>query len=329
MSSESPRQSADGCRRSVVPNVFTCRDLCRLWRISRAVVDASGLRGLHRRLSFMAAAMRHRAALLPFLYASGGLERVLERRPETIGAVVWPYVCLSWDAPTRLARIGDHWAAVEAVAPALNFPPDDWRELLDLAELMPGLRVVLDQPKWFMREGQAVLNLFIGETRVFSLAFSLRMEDSLTACIGAIQGRNIEGALDTYKAMTGALHGMRPRDFLVDLFRALCGAIGVSRIYAVADAKRHHRSPYFGNKFAKQAPIDYDEIWRERGGAPLSVDFFVLPVDPGRRNIDEIPSKKRSMYRKRYEMLTKTEAELSRALLRAGGPHARSKPVEG
>ncbi len=328
MSSESPMQVPASCDRSAVPDVLTSRDFSRLWSISRTVVDASGLLGLYRRLSFVAAAVRHRAMLLPLMHASGGLERVLERRPETIGALVWPYVCLSWDTPTRLARIGDHWAAVEAVAPAMNFPPDDGRELLDLAELMPGLRVVLDQPKWFMREGQAVLNLFIGETRVFSLAFSLRMEDSLTACIGAIQGRNIEGALDTYKAMTGALHSMRPRDFLLDLFRALCRSIGVTRIYAVADAKRHHRSPYFGNKLAKQVPIDYDEIWRERGGTPFDVDFFVLPVDPGRRNIEEIPSKKRSMYRKRYEMLTKTEAELIQALLTAGGLHERSELIE-
>lgn len=328
MSFKSLLLHADAHRQRSASRALTAADLSRLWSISRTVVDASGLRGLYRRLSFMAATVRHRAVLLPFMHASGALDRVLERRPETIGAVVWPYVCLSWDAPTRLARIGDHWAAVEAVAPVLNFAPDDGRELLDLADLMPGLRVVLDQPKWFMREGQAVLNLFVGETRVFSLAFSLRIEDSLTACIGAIQGRDIEGVLDTYKAMTGALHGMRPRDFLVELFRALCGAIGVSRIYAVADAKRHHRSPYFGNKFAKQVPMDYDEIWRERGGEPLSVDFFVLPVDPGRRNIEEVPSKKRSMYRKRYEMLTKIEAELSRALVRVGGLNARSEPVE-
>lgn len=319
---------ADIFRQRSASRGLTAADLFRLWRVSYTVADSSGLRGLYRRLSFMAAAVRHRAMLLPLLHANGGFERVLARRPETIGVLVWPYVCLSWDASTRLARIGDHWAAVEALAPALNFPPDDEYALLDLADVMPGLRVVLDQPKWLMREGQAVLNLFVDETRVFSLVFSLRMEDTLTACIGAIQGRSIEGARDTYKAMTHALHGMRPRDFLIDLFRALCRAIGVSRIYAIADTKRHHRSPYFGNKFAEQVTMDYDEIWRDRGGEPLNVDFFVLPVDATQRNVEEIPSKKRSMYRKRYEMLAQTDAALSRALLSAGGLNARSKPVE-
>lgn len=303
-------------------------DVSWLWRVSHTVSDCSGPRGLYRRLSFMAAAVRHRAVLLPLMHANGGLKRMLARRPETFGVLVWPYVCLSWDASTRLARVGDHWTAVETLVPALNFPPGDEYELLDLADVMPGLRVVLDQPKWLMREGQAVLNLFVGECRVFSLVFSLRIEGTLTACIGAIQGRNIEGALDIYKAMTHALHGMRPRDFLIDLFRALCRAIGVSSIHAIADAKRHHRSPYFGNKFAKQVTMDYDEIWRDRGGEPLNVDFFVLPVDAIQRKLEEIPCKKRAMYRKRYEMLKQTEAALSRALLKAGGLNARGESVE-
>ncbi|MEO6030791.1 MAG: DUF535 family protein, partial [Burkholderiaceae bacterium] len=175
---------------------MTVADISRLWRIAHAVDDRSGLRGLRAHLSFMAAAVRHRRVLLPILHASGALGRVMARRPETIGSVVWPYVCQSWDAATRLERIRDHWTAVEQRAPALDFPPDAERELLDLASVMPGLRVVLDQPKWFLREGQAVLNLFMGETHVLSLAFTLRSEDVLTAYIGALQGRNIDGALD-------------------------------------------------------------------------------------------------------------------------------------
>lgn len=328
MSFKSLSLQADAHLQRSASNSLSAADVSRLWRVSHTVADCSGPRGLYRRISFMAAAVRHRAVLLPLMHANGGLERVLARRPETIGVLVWPYVCLSWDASTRLARVGEHWAAVETLVPALNFPPDDEYALLDLAYVMPGLRVVLDQPKWLMREGQAVLNLFVGECRVFSLVFSLRMEGTLTACIGAIQGRNIEGALDVYKAMTHALHGMRPRDFLIDLFRALCRAIGVSRIHAIADAKRHHRSPYFGNKFAEQVTMDYDEIWRDRGGEPLNVDFFVLPLDATQRTVEEIPSKKRSMYRKRYEMLTQIEAALSGALLKAGGLNARSEPVE-
>jgi uncharacterized protein VirK/YbjX len=295
---------------------MTPADLSRLWRIAHAVDGRAGLRGLRARLVFMAAAVRHRRVLLPMLHASGALGRVMARRPETIGCVVWPYVCQSWDATTRLERVRDHWSVVEQIAPALNFPPDAERELLDLATLMPGLRVVLDQPKWFLREGQAVLNLFMGDTRVLSLAFTLRAEDVAVAYIGALQGRNIDGALDIYKALTGALHGMRPRDFLIDLFRALCAAIGVGRICAVSDASRQHRSAYFGAKAETLVSVDYDAIWKDRGGTPLDADFHVLTVDPERRSVEDIASKKRSMYRKRYAMLEEVESQLRDALLK-------------
>jgi len=180
-----------------------------------------------------------------------------------------------------------------------------------------------------MREGQAVLDLFIAETRIFSLAFSLRDEQGLTAVIGAIQGRDIEGALDTYRELTGALHGMRPRDFLVEMFRALCATLGVQRIVAVSDASRHHRSPYFGKVTDKRFPLDYDEVWTERGGTALDDDFFALPVKPTRRSIEEIPSKKRSMYRKRYEMLDRLEAKLAQAVSPHGPLHEQALPIAG
>ena len=287
------------------------------------------MKALRWRTTFMAAAWRHRAALLPFLRARGALDRMLARRPETIGAVAWPYVSLSWDAPTRLDRIREHWAVVERHVPLLDFMPDETRDLLDLGDLMPELRLVLAQPKWFMREGQAVLDLFIAETRIFSLAFGLREEHGLVAVIGAIQGRDIEGALDTYRELTGALHGMRPRDFLVEMFRALCATLGVQRIVAVSDASRHHRSPYFGKVADKRFPLDYDEVWTERGGTALDGDFFALPVQPARRSIEEIPSKKRSMYRKRYEMLDRLEAKLAQAVSPHGPLHEQALPIAG
>ncbi len=117
---------------------MTPADISRLWRIAHKVDERTGLRGLRARLAFMRAAVRERRTLLPMLRAGGALGRVMARRPETIGCVVWPYVCQSWNAATRLQRIRDHWAVVEQGAAALNFPPDTERELLDLAGAFPG-----------------------------------------------------------------------------------------------------------------------------------------------------------------------------------------------
>lgn len=239
------------------------------------------------------------------------LGRLLAQRPETIGAAVWPFQCLAWGAAERLTRIRGHFEAVDRLGPPLDFAADEKLVLLDAADYQAGVRFVLDQPRWFMREGQLTLNLFHQDFRAFSLAFSLwDGPEGLEAVIGAVQGRSSPHAMDLYRDLTKSFHGMRPRDLLIDLFRMLCRELGVRRILAVSDACRIHRSAYFGTPKGAQVLVDYDEIWEERGGRRCSPAFFELPIEAQQRSIEEVPAKKRGMYRKRYEMLEKIEADL-------------------
>jgi len=154
-----------------------------------------------------------------------------------------------------------------------------------------------------MREGQLVINLFVGEVRIFSLAFSLgRDGGERTAFVGAVQGRDIEGVADEYRDLTKAAHGMRPRDLLFDIFRMLCSVLGVTRILAVSDQFRHHRSAYFGGP-DQQFSKNYNEMWIDRGGEPAGPMFFAIRVEGARRELSEVPAKKRAMYRRRYDMV--------------------------
>lgn len=261
----------------------------------------------------MARSVPARHALREMIGAPPGsaLGRLLAQRPETIGAAAWPFQCLEWDAAQRLARIRGHFAAIDRLGPPLGFAADERLVLFDAGELQKGVRIVLDQPPWFMREGQLTLNIFHREFRAFSLAFSLwDAGDGLETVIGAVQGRSSPHALALYREITKNFHGMRPRDLLIDLFRMLCRELGVRTILAVSDACRIHRSPYFGTAKGAQILADYDEIWEERGGRRVSQAFFELPVAAPQRDIDEVPPKKRAMYRKRYEMLSRIEAEL-------------------
>jgi uncharacterized protein VirK/YbjX len=257
-----------------------------------------------------------RPAIGRFLAAGskGSLGQLLKFRPETVGAaIVWPFQCTAWNGTERLARIEGHFAAVDRLGRPLDFAADEKLVLFDAGEFMEGVRIVLDQPPWFMREGQLTLSLFHRDFRAFSLAFSLwDGPDGLEALIGAVQGRSSPHALALYRDMTKAFQGARPRDLLIELFRMLCRELGVSTIRAVSDACRIHRDPYFGPKKGSQILVDYDEIWEERGGRRLSEAFFELPRE-SQRAIGDIPAKKRAMYRKRYEMLERMEA-----VLRAG-----------
>lgn len=272
------------------------------------------LRHLKNRLVFLAKAVRLSNHLQPFIHPEKGspMDRLIAQRPETVGSIVWPYQCASWDAITRLKKIEEHYSAIKDYYPTLDFHVDGALKFVNLADLYENLSVVIDRPKWFIREGQLVINLFLANVRIYSLAFSFGFQSGkVVAYVGALQGRDLDGMLEAYKKITKALYGMRPQDFLFELFRDFCRIVGVAKIFAVSDSYRHHRSSYFAKieNFAKST-LNYDRIWFERGGILDSPDFFVFDVEPQLKNMEEIPSNKRSMYRKRYKMLEVMEKRI-------------------
>lgn len=292
---------------------MTVEELHWLWNMSAPACAhefGSGsirpLRLLKRRLAFVKKGMGLVGSLRPFIGAPVGsrLHRGLMERPEMVGAVLWPYICASWTPDVCLRKIASHYEVMEKIGSGLDSLLVGGPPLLRLDEMYPDLRVVLDQPRWFLREGLLAINLFVADSRVYSMAFSFAMEQGdVVAYVGAIQGINAEGMIDQYRDLTKALHGMRPRDFLVESFRCFCRCLGISSIYAVDDRQRHHRSAYFGSVKANTIFLNYNDIWNERGGVKESDDFYKLSVTMPAKSLDEVPSKKRAMYRRRYDLL--------------------------
>jgi uncharacterized protein VirK/YbjX len=289
------------------------RNIGWLWAISAVICEGRGFLVATRRIRFLTRALTVYGSIKPLINApsESSLGRLMRERPETIGAVIWPYQCLGWNAPTRLARICEHYLVLDDLGGPMDFPIHGRLSLLELNEIRDGLQVIIDQPVWFMREGQLTLNLFLGETRMYSLSFSLFYQaNDIAAFIGAIQGRDIEGARDQYRDLTKASHGMRPRDLLIEAFRMLCSTLGAAHIYAVADAYRQHRDRYYGRDSTRQFSVNYDEIWTDRGGVRLDPMFFRFDVDWQQRDPSTIAGGKRAMYRRRYDMLGRVAQQM-------------------
>jgi uncharacterized protein VirK/YbjX len=271
-----------------------------------------------RRVKFIVRALTNYSLLKPIIDArpGGALGKAIKARPEIIGAVLWPYQCSAWDVRTRLSRIRGHYDAVEATGRLLDFPMNATLILLDLAEIQQGLRVTIDQPRWFMREGQLVINLYMAEMRIYSLAFSLYQEANgqFVAVVGGIQGSGCEldDARGEYRILTKAAHGMRPRDLLFEVFRMFCAKIGVDDIVGVANEFRHHRHSYFR---PKTFSTDYNEIWADRGGIRINAMFYRLDPYRKQKSLAEIRANKRAMYRRRYQMLDSLNEQLNKNLL--------------
>lgn len=254
----------------------------------------------------------HIRALWPLITASkySSLRRLLAQRPQIWTMVLTPYLAAPWGPSMRLRRIVDHCRTVERLGGVVDFPADSYVELCPIPEIAPDLRVVLDQAPWLLRDGQLVLSLWYGTDRAFSLAFYLSSESGdLRAYVGAVQGASSD-MVDRYRTMTRAAHGMRPRDLLIEIFLILARHLGTTQITCVSDRTMQQKSSYYQGQQSNTF-VSYDDTWKARGGRLDSDNFFHIPLERRRRESAEIPSRKRSMYRRRYAMLDRLEERIS------------------
>jgi uncharacterized protein VirK/YbjX len=272
------------------------------------------------RAKFVGAALRapSLSRQLASAEAHSPIAELLAECPETIGTMLWPYQCAAWDAETRFSRISAHLECLRHI-PGLTLALDDKLVLADLSSISRGVSLIIDRAPWLAREGNLALSLFKDDFRAFSVAFSLMSEPEPALFIGGLQGRRSDNILALYRDLTKDFEGMRPRDFLLEALRMFAVKIGVRHIYAVADEQKISRHQYFAGK--DTAGLNYNEVWLDRGGTRVADTHFELPLTGSRRPLEDVPAKKRSMYRRRYEMLETIDAALPTDLTTAERRH--------
>lgn len=288
-----------------------------LLRLARATHPGLAPRSLWRAFRLFSGKMRW-LGLMRSWYSdtsNPALLQMLRLRPDLVCATDRPYVNSAWTPRQRLEAIQRHYRQIQGPRSFLGFAPGERLHLGTLALDGGSLDIVLDKPAWFVHEGEVAISLFRGELRLYSLVFLLGCaEGRRVAYIGALQGMGSDQALDIYRDLTHALHGLRPRDLLITAFRMLCARVGADRILAVSDAHSMGRSSYFARD---KLQTSYDSAWLEHRGVSTADGFFELPTPVARRPHEEIPSRKRAQYRRRYEMLDALEAQMGAALTTA------------
>jgi uncharacterized protein VirK/YbjX len=180
----------------------------------------------------------------------------------------------------------------------LDFPENGSRELVQLNRIEGTYRIVLEQSRWLQMEGMFTFGLYENNTdRFFHLSFCVgTRKNELVVYVGGIQGAAKPDAVAQHRRFTRRAHGMRPKDFLVESFKLFCRCLGVNSIYAVSGSSHV-------NATTLPAVINYDDFWIERGGVLSEDGFFLLPTINKRRSESDIPQRKQSLYRRRYEFL--------------------------
>lgn len=247
-----------------------------------------------------------------------GYGHILKLEPNVLGNLVWPYIHKDWDVAKRFSSIAKHYALLKGMPKFLDVSDAMPQEIVSLNEYSPNTAIVLDKPYWFAREGELVLNIFQSDLRVMSVAFSLGdYHNEITLYVGGIQGihsqNGSEKSLEIIKQLTKDFNGLRPRSFVIAVLRMIATRIGATKILAIDQAHRHHCHKYFKSspaiKYLNNS--SYDEIWKDNEGIACSDGFYQLKTSTAHKDLIEVDSKKRSMYRKRFEMLDQIEQQIS------------------
>lgn len=142
------------------------------------------------------------------------------------------------------------------------------------------------------------LRRFDSKRTVYSLSFAF-IRDAIF--IGAIQGSSSHEASELIRQATKALHGLRPPFFLIEILRSLARQWNVNRIVGV-DGKFQLKASK-GSNDRERVRFDYSAFWAELGGSENLEGNWDIPLLGLRKSLDEIESKKRAMYRRRFELL--------------------------
>jgi uncharacterized protein VirK/YbjX len=171
----------------------------------------------------------------------------------------------------------------------------------------------------FEKEGEITLGLFQEDgRRLYSVTFSIRVRDDIPeVIIGCILGPdkvigNDASDRQLVRDLTKEMHGERPKNLVMFLLQGVCRYFGIQCLSAVA-----FYSHIYGGDRSRRSRItsDYDEFWQELGGQMMENGTFNIPLLQCRRTYEEIPSKKRAGYARRYAMLDGLEIQIVRSLL--------------
>ena len=126
--------------------------------------------------------------------------------------------------------------------------------------------------------------------------------------IGAMQGPNTENAREFVKETTKRAYRYRTKNLILYMTQALARELGVKRIYAVSNdgyyAMNHIR-------LDRKLKTDFGAFWEEAGGR-LTDDlrFYELPLVETRKTMEEVPTRKRAVYRKRFAFQDDVDAQI-------------------
>ncbi len=154
------------------------------------------------------------------------------------------------------------------------------------------------------------INFWIAQDNLLDLKNST---GDLAMWIGAMQGSNVEDSRELIKLLTKKCHAYRTKNLILYATQAVARALGLKKIFAVTNYG------YYANnhvRLDRKLKTSFGDFWAECGGVLTSDKrFFELPLVEPRKSYEEIPVRKRAVYKRRFELLDGLDAAVEEKIL--------------
>ncbi|QHM73300.1 VirK/YbjX family protein [Mixta intestinalis] len=233
-----------------------------------------------------------------------------------------PYLCANFSVKQRAQALLDHYGTVQQL-------PQPLRQLFlspvnqPVAYLQGKNEERFDitcSTGRFDREGEVSLVLTYNGTVIASLSFSfLQQAGQLGLLIGGLQGPRKTVDATVIREATKAGHGIFPKRLLMETLFYLAASCQVTWIQAVGDDTHVFRSLRYRHSKKEVFHASYSEFWLSLNGQALANGLYQLPLAMPRKPLEEIASKKRAEYRRRYEFMDALQRQLSEVVTENAG----------
>ena len=269
----------------------------------------------HRALVFMVRGLLHRKQLrelYEFFQETEARRAVYERTPFPLEQATRAFFYAGSTMRTRIALIKEHYSFLEErlklsafVELALDHAHEIWRSKETDIEWTACLKFEPGQRK----EGLLSVIMAVNGTPLYQIIFWIEQRDGQpTLVIGAMQGPNTEDAQDFVREMTKRAHRFRTKNLILYMTQAVARALGIQRILAVSNAG------YYANNHIRcdrKLKTDFGAFWEEAGGWQTADErFYELPLTLPRKTMEEVPTRKRAVYRRRFALLDEIDREI-------------------
>ncbi|EAI4984316.1 VirK family antimicrobial peptide resistance protein [Campylobacter coli] len=160
-------------------------------------------------------------------------------------------------------------------------------------------------------EGFWAFSLKFKKYTISQCNFCFTLENNLL--LSCIQGYKYKdfNILEINKILTKKCHGLRPVALLIECSKMLCEILKLQATLGV-----HEKNQIRSQKGKEKGYfVDYQKIWLENGGKLVKINnHLYYELFHKRKNLEEIPSSKRSMYKKRFAILEEIKQALDQSL---------------